>query len=302
MRLLVIANLASGLGEGVMYDFMRAFAEDGDEIIIRYSDGQTDLRTFLADADKFDAVVASGGDGTLSMVAYLLADTGIPIVPLPAGTANLLTLNLCSPSEPHAVAQMLREGRIMDFDLGEVTLQDGERSGFMMMAGAGYDASIMKDAEGGKKLWGQMAYFTSAVTNATPQVARFALTLDGEDVSCEGVGVLIVNFAKIQFDVPVIHENKPRDGMFDVVVLRTMDAFGLIPALITAILDKSGDVPTRTDAFSVFQAQSVSVAADPALPMQFDGEATDHLTPFSARVLPRAARFVVSEECVRTYS
>lgn len=302
MRLLVIANLASGLGEGMVYDFMRAFAEDGDEIVIRYSDGETDLRTFLADADRFDAVVASGGDGTLSMVTYLLADTGIPIVPLPAGTANLLTLNLCSPAEPHAIAQMLREGRVMDFDLGEVTLADGDRFGFMMMAGAGYDASIMKDAESGKKLLGQMAYFTSAVANATPQVATFRLDLDGEDVLCTGVGVLIVNFAKIQFDVPVIHENKPRDGLFDVVVLRTKDAYGLIPALFAAILDRSGDFPTRTDAFSVFQAKEVSVDADPSLQMQFDGEASGHLTPFSARVLPKAARFVVSEECVRAYS
>lgn len=302
MRLLVIANLASGLGEGVMYDFMRAFAEDGDEITIRYSDGQTDLRTFLSDADRFDVVVTSGGDGTVSMVSYLLADTGIPILVLPAGTANLLTLNLCSPSEPHALAQMLREGRVMDFDLGEVVLEDGERNGFMMMAGAGYDASIMKDAESGKKLFGQMAYFTSAVANATPQVARFDLMLDGEDITCEGVGVLIVNFAKIQFDVPVIHENKPRDGLFDVVVLRTKDAYGLIPALFAAILDKGGDFPARTDAFSVFQAKSVTVKADPALQMQFDGEATGHETPFTARVLPRAARFVVSEECVRAYS
>lgn len=302
MRLLIIANLSSGLGEGAVYDFMRSVAEDGDEVVIRYSDGDTDLRTFLADADRFDVVAASGGDGTISMVTYLLADTGIPILPLPTGTANLLALNLMSPSEPHALAQMLRDGRVMDFDLGEVTLGDGARFGFMMMAGAGYDASIMQDAENSKKLWGQMAYFTSAVANATPQVATFNLTLDGSDVSCDGVGVLIVNFAKIQFDVPVIHENKPRDGLFDVVVLRTKDAYGLIPALFAAILDRSGDFPTRTDAFSVFQAKEVAVEADPPLQMQFDGEATRHMTPFSARVLPEAARFVVSEECVRAYS
>lgn len=302
MRLLVIANLASGLGEGVMYDFMRGFAEDGDEVVVRYSEGDTDLRTFLADADRFDVVVTSGGDGTISMVAYLLADTGIPILPLPAGTANLLSLNLFSPTEAHALAQMLREGRVMDFDLGEVTLRGGERLGFMMMAGAGYDAAIMQDAEGSKKIFGQMAYFTSAVANATPQVARFKLMLDDEEVACEGVGALIVNFAKIQFDVPVIHENKPRDGLFDVVVLKTKDAYGLIPALFAAILDRGGEFPARTDAFSVFQTKEVSIEADPELPIQFDGEATGHLTPIRARILPRAARFIVSEECVRAYS
>ncbi len=302
MKLLVIDNLASGLGEGFAYDFIRAFADDGDEVTIRTTDGTTDLRIFLADADRFDAVAISGGDGTLSTAAYQLADTGIPIVPIPAGTANLIASNLYTPTEPHALAQMLHEGRMMDFDIGEVTLSNGERCGFMMIAGAGYDASIMKDAESGKKLLGQMAYFTSAVSNALPQVATFELDLDGEQVICDGVGVLMVNFAKIQFDLPVLHENRPRDGLLDVVVLRTKDAFGLIPALFSVILDRGGDFPTRTDAFSTFQAKSIRVSAQPDLFMQFDGEATGHKTPFAARVLPRAARFVVTEECVKAYS
>lgn len=302
MKLLVVNNLAAGLGDGAIFDFIRAYAEDADEVVIRSSDGATDLRTFLADADRFDCVVASGGDGTIATVTHLLADTGIPILPFPAGTANLLCSNLASPAEPHALAKMLREGRVMDFDLGEITLSDGERFGFMMMAGAGYDATIMKDAENGKKLLGQMAYFTSAVTNALPQVSTFRLTMDDNEVICDGVGVLLINFAKLQFDITVVHENKPRDGMLDVVILRTKDAFGLIPALFAAILDKDGGFPTRTDAFDIYQAREVSVVADPPLRMQFDGEVTDRMTPFKARVLPMAARFVVSEECVRIYS
>lgn len=302
MRLLVIDNLASGLGEGVVFDFMRAFIEDGDEIVLRSTDGETDLRTFLSDADRYDAVVASGGDGTLSMVAHLLADTGIPIVPLPSGTANLSTLNLLSPTEPHAVAQMVRTGHVMDFDLGEITLVDGTCFGFLMMAGAGYDASIMKDAENGKWILGQMAYFTSAVANSTPQVAQFNLVLDGQNIQCEGVGVLLINFAKIQFDLPVVHENRPRDGMLDVVVLRTKDAFGLIPAAIAALLDIHGEYPARPDAFSIYQAKEIFIEATPALNIQFDGEATEYTTPFHARILPKAARFVVSDECVKTYT
>ena len=49
MKLLVINNLASGYGEGAIYDFMRSFAADGD-------------------AKDFDAVIAAGGDGTVATV------------------------------------------------------------------------------------------------------------------------------------------------------------------------------------------------------------------------------------------
>lgn len=302
MKLLVINNLASGYGEGAIYDFMRSFATDGDEITVRCTDGTSDLRTFLYDAEEFDVVVASGGDGTVATVTYLLAETGIPVLPFPAGTANLLTMNLSSPSEPHALAKMAREGRHMDFDIGEIELSSGEHFGFMMMAGAGYDATIMKGAAAGKKLLGPMAYFTSAVANATPQFADFSITIDGTRVESSGVGVLIVNFSKIQFDLSVVHENLPRDGAFDVVILNTKDAFGLIPAVIACILDRSGEYPDRTDALEIYRGSEITVESNPPLLVQYDGEVTSLTTPFTVRMLPKAARLVVSEECARAFT
>lgn len=302
MKLLVINNLASGYGEGAIYDFMRSFAQDGDEVVMRCTDGSSDLRLFLHDAEKFDVVVASGGDGTVATVTYLLADTGIPVLPFPAGTANLLAMNLASPAEPHALAKMTREMRCMDFDIGEIELANGEHVGFSIMAGAGYDATIMKGAAAGKKLLGPMAYFTSAFTNVTPQYADFTITIDGTEVKSSGVGVLIVNFSKIQFDLSVVHENLPRDGEFDVVILNTKDAFGLLPALFSCILDRSGEFPERSDALQIFRGREIVVDADPELLMQYDGEVTSLTTPFSVRMLPSAARFVVSEDCLKVFS
>ena len=300
MKLLIVNNLVSGYGEGAIYDYIRAFAADGDEVVIRSTDGSTDLRRFLADAEEFDAVIASGGDGTVAAVTYLLADTGIPVLPFPAGT-NLLAMNLASPAEPHALAKLTREGEIMDFDLGEIELASGERFGFSIMAGAGYDALIMQGAKPAKRLLGPMAYFTSALTNPLPQFSRFTIDIDGEVIESEGVGVLIVNFSKIQFDLPVVHQNLPRDGVFDVAVLHTRDAFGLIPALLASMLDRSGDFPDRTDALELHRGRTISVSADPPLPVQYDGEVTALTTPFTVRMMPEAARFIVSEECVKLY-
>ncbi len=301
MKLLIVNNLVSGYGEGAIYDYIRAFAADGDEVVIRSTDGSTDLRRFLADAEEFDAVIASGGDGTVAAVTYLLADTGIPVLPFPAGTANLLAMNLASPAEPHALAKLTREGEIMDFDLGEIELASGERFGFSIMAGAGYDALIMQGAKPAKRLLGPMAYFTSALTNPLPQFSHFTIDIDGEVIESEGVGVLIVNFSKIQFDLPVVHQNLPRDGVFDVAVLHTRDAFGLIPALLASMLDRSGDFPDRTDALELHRGRTISVSADPPLPVQYDGEVTALTTPFTVRMMPEAARFIVSEECVKLY-
>ena len=195
MKLLIVNNLASGFRDGAIYDFMRAFAADGDEICVRCTDGNTDLADFLRDAENFDAVVAAGGDGTVASVAYLLAETGIPLLPFPAGTANLLAMNLASPAEPHALAHLMREQRLMDFDIGEIELSNGERFGFSMIAGAGYDAAIMEGAEPSKRLLGPMAYFTAAFANFAPQFSRITLTIDGKTVETQGVGVLAAGCA-----------------------------------------------------------------------------------------------------------
>ena len=53
MKLLVINNLASGFGEGSVYDFIRSFARDGDEVCVRSTDGTTDVRDLLGDAEAF---------------------------------------------------------------------------------------------------------------------------------------------------------------------------------------------------------------------------------------------------------
>lgn len=300
MKLLVVNNLASGYGDGAIYDFLRAATADGDEVCLRYTDGSTNLDKLVQDAQAFDAVIASGGDGTVATVAYLTANTGVPVLPFPAGTANLLALNLLAPSETHALAKLLENGQTLDFDLGEIEV-DGNRYGFGIMAGAGYDATIMKGAAPAKKLLGQLAYFQAAIANPMPQKSHFTLTLDGETVESDGLGILIINFSKIQFDVPITHENQPRDGVLDVAILKADNAFELLPALIAGVMDRGGDYPNRTDSLELHRAKEITVVADPPLQVQYDGEALPLTTPFTARVLPGAAKFIVSDECIKQF-
>lgn len=300
MKLLIINNLASGYQEGAIYDFIRAFSQDGDEIALRSTNGATDLRSFLSDASSFDAVVVSGGDGSIATVSYALANTGTPLIPFPAGTANLLCANLLQPSEPHALAEIVRRRQTLDFDVAELQVQ-GKSYGFNIMAGAGYDAAIMKDAQASKQKLGQVAYFAAAAANITPQVSHMKLTLDDKTVECEGVGVVLINHSKIQFDIPVAHHSDPRDGMLDVAILKSANALGLLPALGAALLDRNGEFPGRSSNMEVHRTRQATIEAEPALPVEFDGEPLTATTPIFAQALPAAARFIVSPEAFRLY-
>jgi diacylglycerol kinase family enzyme len=301
MKVLIINNLVSGYRDGAIYDFVRAFVQNGDEVVVRSTDGSLPIEPMLFDAKAFDAVVASGGDGTVSSVLYTLRNTGVPVMPFPAGTANLLSLNLMMPNEPHALASILRDGHTLDFDLGEIE-SSGQRRGFAMMAGAGYDAAIMETASANKKLWGQMAYFIAAGSNNDPQQSQLSIDIDGEHIETPGIGVVCVNFSKIQFDIPLTHSSQPRDGRIDVMVLKAKHATDLLPSVFAAMLDVDGNNPSRGDALDVYSGTEVHVTADPGLKIQFDGEPVEAETPFVARALKQCARIILPDEGYRLYA
>ncbi len=208
---------------------------------------------------------------------------------------------LASPVEPQALASLVKSNQTLDFDLGEIYV--GEKTlGFVIMAGAGYDAAIMTDAAQTKRLLGPMAYFSAAITNPLPTVSKFTIDIDGETIEREGLGVLLINFSKLQFDISITHENEPRDGKFAVVVLKTSTAFGLIPALIAGLLDREGEFPNRSDALEIHYASTVSIDANPPMNIQYDGEPTTLTTPFTASVLKGATKLFVSDEGYRMYA
>ncbi len=302
MKVLVIHNLRSGLRNGAVYDFVRSYAAEGDSVTIRTLGANTPLAELMNDAAEYDFVIASGGDGTVASVAYELRNTGIPLLPFPAGTANLLALNLFEPNESHALCKVVDEAKTLDFDMGEIEDANGKKLGFSVMAGCGYDELIMRNATGRKHLLGDMAYFEAAVANPTPQVSNFTITIDGETIQESGIGVLLANFSKMQFDLMVSDENLPRDGYLDVVVLKTENAIQLLPTVMAKVFDHTGALAKKVGGLQIYRGKEIQIDADPAMLVEYDGEPSEVSTPITARCLPRATRFIVTDECYKHFS
>lgn len=305
MRVLILDNLRAGVGDAALYDYVRELGRRGCEVTLRFLTHGVELASLLADASTFDRVVAAGGDGTVSGVTYLLRETGVPVLAYPAGTANLLAANLRLPADPIRLAEATLEGPIVRVDLGQLRCVDSSpaclpgnasSAGFIIMAGAGFDAAIMEGAAELKQALGVGAYFLSVMGNLTPTVAKFKLTLDGRVVETDGIAVILVNFAKIYFDLAVTHNSDAQDGLLEVVVVRSKTAVGLLPAVWAALLDRIGQHGNRSPALEIHSARKIVVESDPPLALQFDGETTEARTPFEASVLPGAATLVVSSE------
>ena len=108
-----------------------------------------------------DAVFALGGDGTLREAAQGLLGTGVPLGPLPGGTANVLGLALGLPRDPLACAESICRLTPRSIDVGLVRSLAGagaetpERV-FLMMASAGLDARVLSSlSPEGKRRFGR---------------------------------------------------------------------------------------------------------------------------------------------------
>jgi diacylglycerol kinase family enzyme len=73
-----------------------------------------------AERGGIDAIVAGGGDGSLSTMAAKLAGTGIPMGVLPLGTRNNFARDIGLPLELEAAVAVIARGATAEVDLGEV--------------------------------------------------------------------------------------------------------------------------------------------------------------------------------------
>ena len=295
--------------------YLQALSELGAEAEIRTIGADFQIAPLITDIQRFDRVVAAGGDGTVSAVAGLLQGSGKPILVYPGGTANILANNLGIPGNAKELAVLTLKGQPQATDLGELeytrraprslfrqrflrrslsdTATQTYKIHFAVMAGTGFAARLMSDAQGLKTRLGQAAYWLSAFWNLFPRRAEYRIKLDGKEIVTRGIGILIINFDKIQFDLKIIPFSRANDGKFFVAVVTARSLFGLLPVIWSAFCERVGfkrwAVP---EAMEIHQASRVEVTSRYRQRLQFDGELLPKSAAFKVRVLPSAALFI----------
>jgi diacylglycerol kinase (ATP) len=88
-------------------------------------------------AAKTDLIIGCGGDGTINEIVGGMAGSQVPLLVLPAGTANVLAKDIRLPRELLSSLKLLETGQIRLISLGKA---NGRY--FTLMAGIGVDAGI----------------------------------------------------------------------------------------------------------------------------------------------------------------
>ena len=297
MRCLIVHNPRSGFGSDAVFAFERELVSAGDECVLRVLGDECDNEQLLADAESFDVVVVSGGDGTVSNLLYELRGRNVDTCVFPSGTANLLFANIGNSAEPSALARACRWDNVAACDLGEASWEkDGRKvsRGFSIMAGTGFDAELMAAAAPNKKAMGEAAYFMAALADPKPKSIHYTIEVDGEVYEREGIACLVANNAMIQLDMEIVPDCTMDDGILDVIVLEASYTAELIRPLVRGLLDPKGKTGRPT--LETFHGRDVSITASEPVPMQVDGEVLGiEVTHWDAHALAGANNLIVDE-------
>ena len=256
-----------------------------------------------------DMVVAAGGDGTVRLVASALAETGVVLGILPAGTGNLLARNLNLSLEPEAAARRLVSGAdsIIDMCEAELTRMDGstETMRFAVMAGVGADAQMIENTdEDLKGRIGQVAYLPAvlrALGGGNSVEATF--TFDNQRVEKKRLHTLIIgNCGDVYSNVPLLPHARPDDGRLDLVVIAPRSAFGWLRISASIAMNtlvrlwnrdprnarNQMNVPRPPNALTYEKGKRVSVTFAAPEIFEVDGDPVGRVSAATVNIMPAA--------------
>jgi diacylglycerol kinase (ATP) len=215
----VIAHIGKSFGGGLT-ELRQLLKEAGCSDPIWYEidkSRKAPKRVRRAVAAGAELVLVWGGDGMVQRALDALPQEDAPtIAVLPAGTANLFATNLGIPKDLPAAVDTALFGTDRVLDVGKI---NGERFG--VMAGVGFDARMIAEADKGlKQRVGRAAYVWTGLKATRAARQDLAVTVDDVQwfrgpASC----VLIGNLGTVVGGLAAFDDARPDDGRLEVGVV-----------------------------------------------------------------------------------
>ena len=227
-----------------------------------------------------------GGDGTVRRCVEALADSGIPIAVLPAGTGNLLARNVGIPQDIEKAVAIGLYGDRREIDTGTV---NGHH--FAIMAGAGFDALIMREADDGmKERVGRAAYLWSGARNLSERPVKAKIDLEGRrfykgPITC----ILFGNLSEVLGGIEVFEGSSPDDGLIEMGVVSAKSRSQWLRTLARVVVGRAESSPF----VSTTRGTDMRVTFDKAVPYEVDGSDQKPTRKLRVKVRPRSTTICV---------
>ena len=238
-----------------------------------------------------DLILAAGGDGTINEVLNGMVGSEVPLGVLPAGTANVLAVELGIGTRALRAAETLETWLPQRIAAGRIENAHEQRH-FLLMAGAGLDAMIVYSIDAQlKKRLGKVAYWITGLSQLGKALPEFDVRVDGHEVRCSfALASRVRNYGG---DLTIARNASLFENDFEVVLFEGAHSLPYAKYMIGVVTGRLAGMRGVTTA----KAQTIELACPtgPGIYIQVDGEYAGRL-PARLSIVPGAISLLVPRD------
>ena len=233
--------------------------------------------------NKFDAVVAVGGDGTINEIASALNQTSTALGILPEGSGNGLALYLGIPLNEKSAIRRIGAFHTTKIDSGLIN-----GTAFFNMAGIGFDASV-SDRFSHETLRGPIGYMKVVLSEiATYQPKKYVLEIDGERFEREAFMISVANSPQYGNNAYIAPKASVNDGVLDVCIIKKFPLYAF-PIMVYHLFNRSAD---QSEYVEIIPGKHIKIERLEDDVIHVDGEAKALGSHLEVSILPQSMEVI----------
>lgn len=233
--------------------------------------------------NRFDAIVAVGGDGTINEVGSALVGTDIPLGIIPEGSGNGLALYLGIPMHEVGAIRRINKFETMRVDTGKANGRS-----FMNMAGIGFDA-LVSDKFASDSFRGPIGYMRSVVNALSDYKSKpYRLVIDGKEYEREAFMISVANSPQYGNNAYIAPNAQANDGFLDVCIVHKFPLY-LLPMMVFHLFNRSVD---QSEYVEIIPGKRIEIYTDEQQAIHVDGEPFDLGKELHIQVLERSLSII----------
>ncbi len=260
------------------------------DIYLTTADIGADKLAYAAVERGVDAIIASGGDGTLSAAAAAVVGTNIPLGIISRGTANAFANALRIPDTIEAACETILQGATQNVDIAYCNDLP-----MVLLAGIGFEAETVELADrDAKNRLGMMAYILAGI-HQLRNLQSFDVEIETEDkiIKTSASAVTVANAAPAtsvlaQGPAGIIYD----DGLLDLTIVSPANTTGAIAAAFHLFQTASAGNAVERDDIGYLRAKQFIIRTDPPQKVALDGEIIG-TTPIEVKCVPAGLKIFV---------
>ncbi len=229
-------------------------------------------------------IIAVGGDGTVTMLANIIAGSDVVLGILPAGSANGTAKELGIPENAIEALRIILNNKTKNCDLIKIN----EISYCLHPSDVGLNAQLIKHFDEGKlrrKLGYALVILKTLWHREKMQVA---VKVNNTEVRRDAFMVVLANGTRYGTGAVINPEGSLNDGLFEVIIVKKLSPGALLKTLFNPRVFNPKNI-------EIIKSTSVKINMRRRMHFQIDGEYQGKIKHVAARICPGILKIIVPD-------